>query len=37
MCNLYSIKTRPAHLARKFGLLDNRMAAVEDLPAIFAD
>jgi putative SOS response-associated peptidase YedK len=35
MCNLYSIKTKRAHLARKFGLSDNRMAAFDDLPAIF--
>src|SRR5688572_8957547 len=35
MCNLYSIKTRRAHLARSFALSDNRMAAFEDLDAIF--
>lgn len=35
MCNLYSIKTRRADLARKFSLSDNRMAGVEELPAIF--
>jgi putative SOS response-associated peptidase YedK len=35
MCNLYSIKTRRADLARKFGLSDNRMAAVDELAAIF--
>jgi hypothetical protein len=35
MCNLYSIKTRRADLARKFRLSDNRMAAFEPLPAIF--
>jgi putative SOS response-associated peptidase YedK len=35
MCNLYSIKTKRADLARKFRLSDNRMAAFEPLPAIF--
>jgi putative SOS response-associated peptidase YedK len=35
MCNLYSIKTRRADLARKFGLSDNRKAAFDALPAIF--
>ena len=35
MCNLYSIKTRRADLARKFHLSDNRMAAFDPLPAIF--
>jgi putative SOS response-associated peptidase YedK len=35
MCNLYSIRTSRAALARKFMLSDNRMAAFEPLPAIF--
>lgn len=35
MCNLYSVKTRRAALARKFMLSDNRMAAFEPLNAIF--
>jgi putative SOS response-associated peptidase YedK len=35
MCNLYSIRTSRAALARKFGLSDNRMAAFDPLPAIF--
>ena len=35
MCNLYSIKTRRADLARKFRLSDNRMAVFGTLPAIF--
>src|SRR5262245_35103718 len=35
MCNLYSVRTSRAALARKFGLSDNRMAAVPALPAIF--
>src|SRR5207247_9749438 len=35
MCNLYSVRTSRAALARKFGLSDNRMAAFEPLPAIF--
>ena len=35
MCNLYSIRTSRAALARRFMLLDNRMAAFEPLPAIF--
>ena len=35
MCNLYSVRTSRAALARKFGLTDNRMAAFEPLPAIF--
>ena len=35
MCNLYSIKTRRADLARKFRLSDNRMAVFGALPAIF--
>jgi putative SOS response-associated peptidase YedK len=35
MCNLYSVRTSRAALARKFGLADNRMAAFEPLPAIF--
>lgn len=35
MCNLYSIRTSRAALARKFGMSDNRMAAFEPLPAIF--
>ena len=35
MCNLYSIKTRRADLARRFALSDNRMAAFEPLEAIF--
>jgi putative SOS response-associated peptidase YedK len=35
MCNLYSIKTKRADLARKFRLSDNRIAAFDPLPAIF--
>jgi putative SOS response-associated peptidase YedK len=35
MCNLYSIKTRRADLARRFRLSDNRMAVFGTLPAIF--
>jgi putative SOS response-associated peptidase YedK len=35
MCNLYSIKTDRAALARKFMLSDNRMAAFDPLAAIF--
>jgi putative SOS response-associated peptidase YedK len=35
MCNLYSVRTSRAALARKFRLSDNRMAAFETLPAIF--
>jgi putative SOS response-associated peptidase YedK len=35
MCNLYSVRTSRAALARKFMLSDNRMAAFEPLPAIF--
>jgi putative SOS response-associated peptidase YedK len=35
MCNLYSIKTKRADLARKFALSDNRMAAFDELSAIF--
>ena len=35
MCNLYSVKTSRAALARKFMLSDNRMAAFEALNAIF--
>jgi putative SOS response-associated peptidase YedK len=35
MCNLYSVRTSRAALARKFGLSDNRMAQFEPLPAIF--
>jgi putative SOS response-associated peptidase YedK len=35
MCNLYSIRTSRAALARKFTLSDNRMAAFDPLPAIF--
>src|SRR6476659_1843704 len=35
MCNLYSIRTSRAALARKFMLSDNRLAAFEPLPAIF--
>jgi len=35
VCNLYSVRTSRGALARKFGLLDNRMAAFEPLPAIF--
>jgi putative SOS response-associated peptidase YedK len=35
MCNLYSVRTSRAALARKFALSDNRMAAVDPLPAIF--
>lgn len=35
MCNLYTVRTSRAALARKFMLSDNRMAAFEPLPAIF--
>ena len=35
MCNLYSVRTSRAALARRFMLSDNRMAAFEPLPAIF--
>jgi hypothetical protein len=35
MCNLYSIRTSRAVLARMFMVSDNRMAAFEPLPAIF--
>ena len=35
MCNLYSIKTRCADLARKFRLSDNRITMFDTLPAIF--
>jgi putative SOS response-associated peptidase YedK len=35
MCNLYSIRTSRAAVARKFMLSDNRMAAFEPLAAIF--
>ena len=35
MCNLYSIRTSRAALARKFRLSDNRMGAFDALPAIF--
>ena len=35
MCNLYSVRTSRAALARKFMLADNRMAAFDALPAIF--
>jgi putative SOS response-associated peptidase YedK len=35
MCNLYSVRTSRAALARKFMLSDNRMAAFDALPAIF--
>lgn len=35
MCNLYSIRTNRAALARNFRLSDNRMAAFDPLPAIF--
>jgi putative SOS response-associated peptidase YedK len=35
MCNLYSIRTSRAALARKFAQSDNRMAAVDPLAAIF--
>ncbi len=35
MCNLYSIRTSRAALARRFMLSDNRMAAFDPLPAIF--
>ena len=35
MCNLYSIRTSRAALARKFHLSDNRMMALDALPAIF--
>jgi putative SOS response-associated peptidase YedK len=35
MCNLYSIRTSRASLARKFHLSDNRMVMIDALPAIF--
>ena len=35
MCNLYSIRTSRAALARKFHLSDNRMVVIDALPAIF--
>ena len=35
MCNLNSVRTSRAALARKFGLSGTRMAAFEPLPAIF--
>src|SRR3954469_16062064 len=35
MCNLYSIRTSRAALARKFHLSDNRMGGFDALPAIF--
>jgi putative SOS response-associated peptidase YedK len=35
VCNLYSVRTSRGVLARKFGLSDNRMVALEPLPAIF--
>jgi putative SOS response-associated peptidase YedK len=35
VCNLYSVRTSRAALARKFMLSDNRMAAFDPLPAIF--
>jgi putative SOS response-associated peptidase YedK len=35
MCNLYSVRTSRAALARKFRLSDNRMVAFDVLPAIF--
>jgi hypothetical protein len=35
MCNLYSVRTSRAALARKFMLSDNRLAAFDALPAIF--
>jgi putative SOS response-associated peptidase YedK len=35
MCNLYSIRSSRAALARKFHLSDNRMVAFDALPAIF--
>jgi putative SOS response-associated peptidase YedK len=35
MCNLYSLRNSRAALARKFRLLDNRMAAFDPLEAIF--
>jgi putative SOS response-associated peptidase YedK len=35
MCNLYSVRTSRAALARRFMLSDNRMAAFDPLPAIF--
>ena len=35
MCNLYSVRTSRAALARRFMLSDNRMAAFEHLPAVF--
>jgi putative SOS response-associated peptidase YedK len=35
MCNLYSIRTSRAALARRFMVSDNRMAAFDPLPAIF--
>jgi putative SOS response-associated peptidase YedK len=35
MCNLYSVRTSRAALARKFRLPDNRIEAFDPLPAIF--
>jgi len=35
MCNLYSVRTSRAALARKFMVSDNRMVAFDALPAIF--
>ena len=35
MCNLYSVRTSRAALARKFMLSDNRLAAFDALPALF--
>jgi putative SOS response-associated peptidase YedK len=35
MCNLYSVRTSRAALARKFRLSDNRIEAFDPLPAIF--
>ena len=34
VCNLYSIRTSRAALARKIHLSDNRMVAIDALPAI---
>ena len=37
MCNLYSIRTSRAALARKFHLSDSLIMAFDALPAIFPD
>ena len=35
MCNLYSVRTSRAALARRFMLSDNRKVTFDSLPAIF--